>query len=298
MNNGFIKIHRKLRDSWIWEKPDKLKAWLDLVMLATFKEREVIIQGNPYTLKIGEVLSSYRFLANRWKWSVNRVITFIKLLKKCSMIDTKTDTGQMIVSICNYSTYQEHQIKTDTVSNTPLVQHQIQIEESIIKNKKINYTDDFLAIWNIYPKKTDKHKSAELYKKSLHFINNDHLVVSIKKQIKHTWEGTEIKFIPALSVWLRNKRWDDEVIVDTEKVNQVQIFKYICMDCDTVKTYNIKPEIHSFDCTDCGGYFLPEFEYNHEKNRDKKITVKQVEVSPEEEEFNGGFKNLLKGMIG
>ena len=35
--SGWVKIHRKIRDNWIWDKPEYLKAWLDLIFKKNLK---------------------------------------------------------------------------------------------------------------------------------------------------------------------------------------------------------------------------------------------------------------------
>ena len=48
MNNGYIKLHRKIRDNWIYEpnRPrTRYEAWEDLLFDASYKDREIVVNG-------------------------------------------------------------------------------------------------------------------------------------------------------------------------------------------------------------------------------------------------------------
>ena len=60
MNNGYIKLHRKIRDNWIYEpnRPrTRYEAWEDLLFDASYKEREIVVNGEPLIVKVGQVYS-------------------------------------------------------------------------------------------------------------------------------------------------------------------------------------------------------------------------------------------------
>ena len=118
---GFIALWRKSKDHWLWEKKrsrTKFEAWIDLLWLASHEPQKKLINNRLVILETGQRDLSYRFLATRWLWSKNKVIRFIKMLENDSMVDTDSDTGQTIITICNYETYQRGWKKTNTDSNT------------------------------------------------------------------------------------------------------------------------------------------------------------------------------------
>lgn len=73
MNDGWIKLDRAIQDNWLWEdKPfDKGKAWIDLLMLANWKDNKIPFKGEIVTCKRGDVNISITALAERWGWSRN-----------------------------------------------------------------------------------------------------------------------------------------------------------------------------------------------------------------------------------
>lgn len=90
-----------------------------MIASACFKSVDVIHSGKRITLQRGQLSFSVRFLAQKWGWDIGKVQRFLSLLKTDTMIDTKNDTGQLIVTICNYEIYQSPEKKSDTLIDTP-----------------------------------------------------------------------------------------------------------------------------------------------------------------------------------
>ena len=108
MNDGWIKLDRAIQDNWLWEdKPfDKGKAWIDLLMLANWKDNKIPFKGEIVTCKRGDVNISITALAERWGWSRNRVRSFLLLLQHDNMVSTNVTTHRTTITIENYDKYQ------------------------------------------------------------------------------------------------------------------------------------------------------------------------------------------------
>lgn len=121
MNNGWIKLHRKIQDCFIWtEKPfDKARAWIDLLLLATHKDKKIIIDGTVVFISRGSFITSILKLAERWGWSRNKTISFIKMLEKEEMITAESTTKGTTITIVNYEEYQSlNELEGTTESTT------------------------------------------------------------------------------------------------------------------------------------------------------------------------------------
>lgn len=105
---GWIKLHRKIQDHWLFSfsEPDKALAFIDLVLSASFDDGTVMIKGRTYNVKRGQFLVAQTTLQKRWKWSQNKVKRFLNLLKNERMVDVQTDERTSIITICNYLDYQ------------------------------------------------------------------------------------------------------------------------------------------------------------------------------------------------
>ncbi len=117
--SGYIKLHRQIRKHWIWEHPDYFRAWCDILMLANHTTQKRMYDDKVFMIKRGQFPTSLRSLAARWGWSKNKVVRFLNALKADTMVDTATDTGWTLLTVCNYETYQISKKQTDTDTNPP-----------------------------------------------------------------------------------------------------------------------------------------------------------------------------------
>lgn len=105
-DRGWIKIHRKIRDNWIWEDPEKLKAWLDILLMVNHEDKEIPFNGKIITIKRGQKLTSITQLADRWNWNRKRVVRFLGLLEGAAMCTTDRTTNGTTITVTNWDFYQ------------------------------------------------------------------------------------------------------------------------------------------------------------------------------------------------
>lgn len=131
MSEGWIKISRRLQEHWLWQDAELLKWWLDLLLLASYEDKKVLIGGKLQVLKRGQMAVSTRFLQNRWARhdkdgnitsmpGLHRIQNFIKMLEQEEMIYRDLQQHQnTILSICNYERYQAtDELHSNTCGNT------------------------------------------------------------------------------------------------------------------------------------------------------------------------------------
>ena len=150
MIGDYISIQRQIRKHWLWEEKrprTKYEAWTDMLMMANYSEVKKPYKDSIVLIKRGEFPVSYRKLGERWGWSKNTVVKFIKLLKADTMIDTHTDYGFTLVKIVNYDKYQSQaDTVVGTVSDTPSDTVTDTVGgTTIIKDNKINKINKFRA---------------------------------------------------------------------------------------------------------------------------------------------------------
>lgn len=127
MEGGWIRLDRGITEHWLWDDPELLKWWLDLIMLAARKDESKLIGGKLQTVRRGQMLASVDFLCERWakrgkqgkiirKPGVHRVLNFIRLLEESRMITREflQQRRVTLVTICEYDSYQ---IDGDTIGN-------------------------------------------------------------------------------------------------------------------------------------------------------------------------------------
>ncbi|MEX6217602.1 DnaD domain protein [Mammaliicoccus sciuri] len=106
---GWISLHRSIENHWLYEedrKFSKFEAWVDLLLMVNHKDNKTIMDGKLVTVKRGQRITSLRKLGDRWKWSLTKVDSFLRLLEQDKMIVVKKDTKKTLVTIVNYDVYQ------------------------------------------------------------------------------------------------------------------------------------------------------------------------------------------------
>lgn len=106
---GYFKIERDFLESELWlsEPFTPGQAWVDLIGLANYADKDRYYNGKFQTVKRGQVVTSYRTLADRWKWSRGRVSHFIHALETAKMVDIDKATKWTTLTIVNYGLYQD-----------------------------------------------------------------------------------------------------------------------------------------------------------------------------------------------
>lgn len=105
---GFVGVHRSLQEHWLWdEKPfSKGQAWIDLIMLANYKEEKFVFKDEVIHGKRGTVYRSITYLAERWGWGRDKVSRFLRQLESDGMVQVSATTHQTTIFIVNYGLYQ------------------------------------------------------------------------------------------------------------------------------------------------------------------------------------------------
>ena len=117
---GWIKLHRKLLDCWIWQvKPyDKARAWVDLLLLTMHHDKKIIIDDKPVVISRGSYFISRGKLADRWGWSIKKVDAYLKALENENMVTTTRTKKGTTITIVNYGEYQVEGTTQDTTEDT------------------------------------------------------------------------------------------------------------------------------------------------------------------------------------
>ena len=108
--NGWISVHRKIWNNPIWndnEPFDMRSAWIDLLLLVNHTDNKTLFSGELITVKRGDKILSIRFLADRWKWSNDKVLKFLKLLESDNMIKRDSNKKRTLITVVNYGFYQD-----------------------------------------------------------------------------------------------------------------------------------------------------------------------------------------------
>lgn len=121
---AWIKLSRYIvgHDLWLSEPFSRGQAWVDLLLLANHKPGHIRRRGVKITVNRGQVGWSQEALAERWKWSKNKVRRFLDELKNDGRISTETALKNLAISalitITNYDLYQDNGTVNETENGT------------------------------------------------------------------------------------------------------------------------------------------------------------------------------------
>ena len=137
-NLGWVSLHRKIMDNWLWEdKPFAHgQAWVDMLLMANHKSNRFPLGEEIITLQPGEFVTSELKLMGRWGWSKSKVRRFLQLLEKDGMIVKKTDRKKTTIIIVNFTEFQNME------TNSRPIKDQSQTNSRPIKDTNNNVNND------------------------------------------------------------------------------------------------------------------------------------------------------------
>lgn len=142
MGKGYVLINRQIEDNWIWtEKPfSRGQAWIDLILMANYKDTTVCIKGHVFEIKRGQLLRSLDFLSERWGWSRKKIRTFLCQLEGHAMGHAKGTPQGTLITIENYTFWQTLGHESGHAEGTPKgptrVHVQLKDKEYLKENNK------------------------------------------------------------------------------------------------------------------------------------------------------------------
>lgn len=154
---GFIQLHRKIQDHWLYQEKrtfSKFEAWIDLIMMASHKDNKFLLGNELIEIKRGQFVTSELKLMEKWGWGKSKTRNFLSLLERDGMIVKKSDRKKTTITICNYSVYHDNEKenrpqtdyeqttsepRTDTINNVKNVKN---VEEVIPYVEIVTYLND------------------------------------------------------------------------------------------------------------------------------------------------------------
>ncbi len=138
MKIGWISLHRKLQDNWLWKEKrvfSKAEAWIDILMEVNHQQEKVLMKNIITLCKIGESVKSQDTWAMRWSWNKSKVRRFLKLLESESMIELKPNRNTTHLKVINYISYQDKRISYESQMNLKRISDESQMTPNNKDNK-------------------------------------------------------------------------------------------------------------------------------------------------------------------
>jgi hypothetical protein len=144
MSDGWVKIHRQIKDHWLWKSKIRLVWWIDILLTVNHADSKILIKGKLLECKRGQSLRSLETWAKDWNVTKGAVRDFFKLLESDQMLYTENLQVTTRLTVCKYEDYQNglHAEKTQNKRKTNAGETQgIPKQEGIKNNKEVLYKD-------------------------------------------------------------------------------------------------------------------------------------------------------------
>lgn len=107
-NKGYIALWRDIQEHSLWncEAFTKGQAFVDLLLMANYTEKNIVLGNEVVRAEIGSVITSELKLMKKWRWGKEKLRNFLKLLESLEMIKRESDRHKTIIYILNYVEYQ------------------------------------------------------------------------------------------------------------------------------------------------------------------------------------------------
>lgn len=230
MDKGWIKVHRRLLDHWLWDTGDtfsKNAAWVDLLLSVNYKKNGFYFDGEIVECDKGEMITSETKLSERWKWSRSKVRTFLNLLQKDNMIEkVSKDKRYTTIKICNFKTYQDTKTTKEQVKNKSETSEE-QVKDINKESKKVRKKEPNIAFsefWDAYGKKVGSKKKAESKWNKLTGSEREYIMDNIQNYVE-SFEDKQYQPYP--TTFLNGKNWEaEDFIKDDSKSVQIDMRRF------------------------------------------------------------------------
>lgn len=242
---GWIKLHRKVCNSFVWTNSDQLKLWLLILMKASHDDHRFLFNGKQVDVSSGQLVTGRDALAFEFNDGVSRdhrvvartLWRWVKQFEKEKMLSIKSTAQYSVITVINYGLYQEsdHQVSIDCPSSV----HQVSTYKNVKNEENINtrangtLESDFEKLWKLYPKKVGKKPALAAYKRAMTRKKNPTTNKAIQTGIVayRKWlaeKGTEKQFIKDGSTFFNQESWNDylEVIKEEQEEQQARKPKF------------------------------------------------------------------------
>lgn len=157
---SFYLMHRGAMEHPLFagEKFTRYQAWEWLISEASFEPHKI---KHPHkmefiTVNRGQIPITYSTMRDKWKWSNDKIRSFLTLLVDDAMITLETGRGFSVITICNYNLYQialnQNRTQIGTQTGRKSVQASVHHIDNTLKELKEGEitVDDDMRVENIF----------------------------------------------------------------------------------------------------------------------------------------------------
>lgn len=223
---GWIKLHRKLKNSLVFDNPDLLKVWIWCLLKATHDDYIQMIGLQEVELKKGQFIFGRKVAANELKMSESKTYRLIKKLENMQNLNIKTNNKFSVITIENWGLYQSDDCKSEQQSEQQMNnkrttnEQQMNTNKNIKNNKNINnniYSESLIKKIMSYPGKKTKDTRDKKLPQLIKKYGEEQIIRCIERYSEEV-KGREKRYILNESTFW-NGRYVDYLDINYEHDN-------------------------------------------------------------------------------
>ena len=196
-NNGWITLHRKIADHWLWDaKPfSKGQAWIDILLECNHSDRKRLFEGRLISTKRGQSSNSKKTWSIRWGWSISATRHFLNMLEKDKMIDTHNARVTTVITIINYDSYQLKQTSEEAQNDLGKTSEESHEDTNNNDNNEKNGKKSVLSAHTAYRLIHDKPPTQHSIMRVTQFCNEygiESVLLGIKVMGDKSWHSADM----------------------------------------------------------------------------------------------------------
>lgn len=139
MNNGWIKLHRKILSSDMYQSLNSKQRdiLITLLLMANHKEKQWEYKSEIYTAKPGQMVTSLESIKKNCAKDVTiqNIRTTLKKLETWGFLTNQSTKTGRLITIVNWRLYQDEETETNKDDNKELTKNQQRANKELTTNK-------------------------------------------------------------------------------------------------------------------------------------------------------------------
>jgi len=135
MSEGWIKLHRKLRENPIYSNSNAIHCWIECLLRASHEKREVFLKREKVTLEMGQFVMGRDEFGKAIGVSGSTVWYWINQFFSDNMIDIKKTSKGTVISIKNWQDYQG--VDSDVDNKKTADEQQMNTNKNVKNDKNV-----------------------------------------------------------------------------------------------------------------------------------------------------------------
>jgi hypothetical protein len=204
METGWIKLHRKFRESTIYRNHIAVVIWLECLFRASLENRKVLFGRNVINVKKGAFWMGSEEMASTVGCSRSTVERYMKIFQKLEMLNRVASNKGTLCEVKNWEQYQQVRTTTEQQRNNngTTTEHKEEREEEKEFKNNTTRARESVILKNENTTKTEKEENEEIEKSILKWFskmcieNPEGYFLKIKKScdwpaIKKAWKDAK-----------------------------------------------------------------------------------------------------------